>query len=54
MCDVAGYYGGCPALWRRHGQATGNPGSYDHVLTPGETRTLHGLTITVGAATAPA
>ncbi|MBS1837916.1 MAG: hypothetical protein JST64_09485 [Actinobacteria bacterium] len=50
MCDVAGYYGGCPSLWRRQGQATGNPGSYDHVLTPGETRTLHGLTITVGAA----
>lgn len=48
MCETT-TLGGCPGLWRRAGQAWGQPNSYDHVLTPGQSKTVHGLTITVGA-----
>lgn len=39
----------CVSLWRRQGQAWGAPLSYDHVLAPGESRTIYGVTITAGA-----
>ena len=51
MCDVPAF-DGCPSLWRRQGQAMGAPNTYEHVLQPGQTRTVHGLTITVVASTA--
>lgn len=50
VCDLPGSFAGCPSLWRRQGQAWGAPRSYDHVLQPGESHTVHGLTITVDAA----
>ena len=50
MCGVGETFGGCPSLWRRQGQALGAPGTYEHVLVPGESRTLHGVTVAVTTA----
>jgi hypothetical protein len=47
---VAQALGACP--FRRQGQAVGRGNTFDHVLSPGRSITLNGLTITVGAATA--
>ena len=51
VCGLPESYTGCPSLWRRQGQAWGSSHSYDHVLAPGESHTVAGVTITVNAAT---
>ena len=35
------------SLWRRQQQAAGQPFSYEHVVTPGQTLSVHGVTISV-------
>lgn len=52
MCDTSHIFDGCPSLWRRQGQGRGAPNTYEHVVLPGQTRTVHGLTISVVGSTA--
>ena len=51
-CSLGALLGGCISLERRVAQFTGSPNAYTHVLAPGATLTLRGLTIQVLATTA--
>ena len=52
-CDEAAFGGGiCPGLFRSHTQEPPSPGGVGHVLQPGESIEIEGITVTITAATA--